>query len=85
MGSRKDLSYEKRETEVPYIFTGAEGIDEALEIARHAIYDAQSFREYGKATGVDVLKKDISVGMALGCFATGVAACLFVLWCLGVI
>ena len=88
MGSRKDLSYEKKETETPYIFTGAEGIDEALEIARHAIYDAQSFRDYSKATDGEEPKaagKGISVGMASGFFAAGAAFCAFVLWCLGVI
>ena len=85
MGSREDLAYEKRETKVPYIFTGALDIDDALEKARFAIYDAQNFREYAKETGVDVVRRDVSLGMALGCFAAGSAACLFVLWCLGVI
>ena len=88
MGSRKDLAYEKREAKTPYIFTEASDIDEALEIARHAIYDAQSFRDYSKATGADVAKavsKGTSIGVASGIFAAGVAFCAFVLWCLGVI
>ena len=85
MGSRKDLAYEKREAKTPYIFTEASDIDEALEIAKSAIHDAQSFRDYSKATGVDVVKKDISLGMASGFFAAGAAFCAFVLWCLGVI
>lgn len=85
---RKDLAYEKRETKTPYIFTEASDIDEALEVATHAIYDAQSFRDYSKATGVDVVKtvsKGISAGTASGFFAAGVAFCAFALWCLGVI
>lgn len=82
---RKDLAYEKRETKTPYIFTEASDIDEALEIAWCAVRDAKSFREYAKETGVDVVRRDVSLGMALGCFAAGSAACLFVLWCLGVI
>lgn len=85
---RKDLAYEKRETETPYIFTGASDIDEALEIAWCAVRDAKSFREYAKETGVDVVKtvsKGISAGTASGFFAAGVAFCAFALWCLGVI
>lgn len=85
MGLREDLSYEKKETEVPYIFTDAKDIDHALEKAFLAISDARSFREYARATGVDVVKEEISVGMASLCFAAGAVACLFVLWCLGVI
>ncbi|WP_291288564.1 hypothetical protein [Enorma sp.] len=82
-----DLSYEKRETKTLSTITDATDIDEALEMALYAIYDAQSFREYAKATGVDVVKvkKDIGVGAASGFFAAGVAFCAFVLWCLGVI
>ena len=85
MPLREDLAYEKSGTEVPYIFTGASDIDEALEKAYHAILDAQKFREHAKATGVDVVKKDISWGMASGCFAAGVAFCALVLWLMGVI
>lgn len=86
MSRREDLSYE--ETKTPYIFTGASDIDEALEMAVHAIYDAQSFRDYARATGVDAAKtvsRGISAGAASGFFAAGVAFCVFVLWCLGVI
>lgn len=85
MGIREDLSYEKRETETPYIFTSARDIDVALEKAYLAILDVRSFREFAKATGTDVVKKSISTGMAAGFFIAGAAACLLVLWCLGVI
>lgn len=85
MPRREDLAYEKRKTETPYIFTGASDIDEALEIARHAIWDAQTFRDYARVTGVDVIKKDISWGMAAGFFACGAAVCFSVLYFAGVI
>lgn len=85
MGSRKDLSYEKREEKIPYIFTGARDIDGALDKAHYAILDAQKFREYAKATGVDVVRKDISWGMAAGFFACGAAVCFSVLYFAGVI
>ena len=85
MPIRKDLTYEKRETRTPYIITGAADIDEALEIARRAICDAERFRDYSKATGVDVVRTDLSWGMAAGCLACGAAACLLVLWLLGAI
>lgn len=85
MGSREGLSYEKRETKTLRTFTDATDIDKALEKAVYAIYDAQSFREYARATGVDVVKEEISVGMASLCFTAGAVACLLVLWCLGVI
>lgn len=85
MGIRKDLSYEKREEKIPYIFTGAADVDEALEIVLNAVYDAKAFRAYARATGTDVVRTDVSLPMAAGCFAAGAVACLFVLWCLGVI
>lgn len=85
MGVRKDLSYEKRETKAPYIFTGAADVDEALESALNAVYDAKAFRAYARATGTDVVRTDVSLPMAAGCFACGVVACLLVLWLMGVI
>lgn len=85
MGRRNDLIYEKRETKAPYIYTGAMNIDEALEKALYAILDAQKFREYARATGIDVVKRGLSWGMATGCFACGVAFCAFALWLMGVI
>lgn len=85
MGLREDLSYEKKETKTPYIFTGASDIDEALEKAGFAIADAKKFREYAKATGVDVVREDLSTSLSVLFFVMGAAACLFVLWCLGVI
>lgn len=85
MGSRPDLSYKKSEEKVPYIMTGARDIDDALDKAFWAISDAQDFRSYAKATGTDVVRTDISVGMAFGCFAAGAIACAFVFWCCGVI
>lgn len=85
MPRRKDLTYEKHETEIPFILTGASDIDEALEIASDAVYDARKFREHSKATGVDVVRTDVSFPMAAGCFACGAAACLLVLWVMGVI
>lgn len=85
MPFRKDLTYEARVTKTPYISTGASDIDDALDIALSAVYDAQKFRSYSKATGVDVVRKDISWDMAAGCFACGVLACLLVLWFMGVI
>lgn len=85
MAEREDLSYEKKETKTPYIFTGAKDIDGALERAYLAILDARSFREHAKATGTDVVKKGISAGMAAGFFIAGAAACLLALWCLGVL
>ena len=85
MSLREDLAYEKSRTEVPYIFTGASDIDEALDTARKAISDAMSFRGYAKATGTDVVRTDISFAMASGLFAAGVAFCALVLWVMGVI
>lgn len=85
MPIRNDLTYERRETKAPYILTGAADVDEALENALDAVYDAKTFRAYARATGVDVVRKDISWGMAAGCFACGVVACLLVLWLTGVI
>ena len=85
MPLRKDLTYEKHETKTPYILTGARDIDVALDKAHHAILDAKKFREYSKATGVDVVKRDISFNTAAGCFATGAASCALVLWLMGVI
>lgn len=85
MPLREDLTYEKRKTETPYIFTGARDIDGALDKAYYAILDAQKFREHAKATGVDVVRKDISLAVATGCFAAGVAFCVLVLGLMGVI
>lgn len=85
MDRRNDLTYEKRETRAPYILTGAADVDEALENALNAVYDAKTFREYARATGIDVVKRNLSCGMATGCFACGAAACLLVLWLTGVI
>lgn len=85
MAIRKDLKYETCKTEIPYIFTGASDIDDALEKAINAIRDARSFREYSKATGIDVVRTDISLQLAAFCFACGAVACLLVLWCLEVI
>ena len=51
MGYREDLSYEKSETKVPYIFTEAKDMDEALDLAVRAIRDAQSLWDYAKTTG----------------------------------
>lgn len=95
MGSRKDLVYEKRETKTPYIITEASDIDEALEIAMHAIYDAQSFRDYSKATGVNpVAAKEepgwtSSAPIKAGYFVLGVAVghigTMLLLFSLGVI
>lgn len=83
MSRREDLSY--KETKTPYIFTGASDIDEALDKALEAIRDARSFRDYARATGTDVVKRDVSLTAASMFFAAGVAFCAFVLWCLGVI
>lgn len=85
MPIREDLTYEKRETKAPYIFTGAADIDEALENALNAVYDAKAFRAYARATGTDVVRADVSLPMATGCFACGAIACLLVLWLMGVI
>ena len=87
MACREDLTYEKRETKTLNAITGAADIDEALKKALYAIYDAQSFREYAKATGTDVVKKDskVSVGMALGCFIAGFLTFFLILLCSGVI
>ena len=85
MGRRNDLTYEKRETKAPYILTGAADVDEALENALDAVHDAKKFREYARATGVDVVRTDVSLPMAAGCFACGAVACLIVLWLTGVI
>ncbi|WP_417046250.1 hypothetical protein [Enorma massiliensis] len=51
MAEREDLSYEKKETKTPYIFTEAKDMDEALKIAHFAIEDAKSFWGHAKATG----------------------------------
>lgn len=85
MPLREDLTYEKRETKTPYISTGASDIDDALDIALSAVHDAQKFREYAKATGTDVVMRDIDWGMAAACFACGAAVCLLALWFMGVI
>ena len=85
MPIREDLKYERRKTETPYILTGAADVDEALEIACQAVRDAKEFREYARATGIDVVKRGLSWGMATGCFACGVAFCAFALWLMGVI
>lgn len=85
MGRRNDLTYEKRETKAPYILTGAADVDEALENALNAVYDAKTFRAYARATGTDVVRTDVSLPMAAGCFACGAVACLLVLWFMGVI
>lgn len=81
----EDLSYEKRETKTLRTITNATNVDEALENALYAIYDARGFREYAKATGVDVVKKDIGWGLAAACFISGAACCLIVLYGMGVI
>lgn len=85
MPIRNDLTYESRETKAPYILTDAGDIDEALEIAFNAVYDAKTFRAYARATGTDVVRTDISLPMAAGCLACGAIACLLVLWLMGVI
>ena len=85
MPIREDLTYAKRETKAPYILTGAADIDDALEIACQAVRDAKEFREYARATGVDVVRTDVSLPMAAGCLACGAFACLLVLWLMGVI
>lgn len=85
MPIREDLTYEKRETKAPYILTGAADIDEALENALNTVYDAKTFREYARATGIDVVRTDVSLPMAAGCFACGAVACLLVIWLKGVI
>ena len=53
MGSRKDLSYEKKETKTPYIYTEVEDMDEALRLASLAIDDAKSFWDCAKANGIE--------------------------------
>ena len=91
MPYREVLSYEKREEKTLSTITGAADIDEALKSALHAIYDAQSFREYAKATGTDVVKtvsvtkKEFDWGWAAICFVFGIICCLLVLMSLGVI
>lgn len=85
MPIREDLTYERRGTEIPYIFTDAADVDEALENALNAVYDAKTFRAYARATGTDVVRTDVSLPMAAGCFACGAVACLLVLWLMGVI
>lgn len=83
MGRRNELTYEGRETKVPYTFTGASDIDEALENALNAVYDAKTFRAYARATGTDVVRTDVSILMTAGCFACGAVACLLGLWLMG--
>ena len=85
MGCRNDLTYERRETKTPYILTGAADVDEALEIALNAVYDAKTFRAYARATGTDVVRTDVSLPMAAVFLACGAVACLLVLWFMGVI
>ena len=85
MPLREDLSYEKRETKTLRTITNATNIDEALEKALYAIYDAQSFREYAKATGADVVKKDVGWSLAEVSLISGAACCLFVLYEMGLI
>lgn len=58
MAEREDLSYEKKETKTPYIFTEAKDMDEALKIAHFAIEDAKSFWGHAKATGCYVPKTE---------------------------
>lgn len=85
MPIREDLAYEEREMRTPYIYTGASDVDEALEKAYEAILDARNFRGYARATGTDVVKRDLSIAMAAGFFAVGALVCLLALWCLEVI
>lgn len=85
MPLRKDLTFERSGTEVPYLYTDAKDIDEALRKATFALRDAQSFREYAKATGTDVVKKEFDWSWAAICFVFGVCCCLLVLISLGVI
>lgn len=90
MAWRGDLTYEKRETETPYIFSDASDIDEALRIARCAILDAESFRDYAKATGVDVVKEKVVNKRIIGwsavtSFIFGAIACFLFLWVIRVI
>ena len=53
MGYREHLSYEKKETEIPYIHIETKGMDEALHLVLFAIRDAMSFWGHAKATGVE--------------------------------
>lgn len=95
MGSRKDLSYEKKEMETPYIYTEAKDIDEALRIASLAIKDAKSFWGYAKAIGIESVaakeepERMPSASTKAGYFVlgatTGIAGFLFLLSSLGVI
>lgn len=95
MGSRKDLSYEKKETETPYIYTEVEDLDEALRLASLAIDDAKSFWGYVKATGVEPVAAMAEAeqppgplakaGYFIAGSATGIAGLLLLLLSLGVI
>ena len=95
MPIREDLTYTSQEEKVPYIFTSASNIDEAIEAARHAVNDIESFRSYAKATGVDVVKVETkaepvrdgwikAVYFAAGAI-TGFSGCFILLSSLGVI
>lgn len=87
MAEREDLSYEKKETKTPYIFTEAKDMDEALKIAHFAIEDAKSFWGHAKATGCYVPKTalnskprtdpwDIAISFAAGILLGMLLACL---------
>lgn len=53
MGYREDLSYEKKEAEIPYIHIETKGMGEALDLVLFAIRDAMSFWGHAKATGIE--------------------------------
>lgn len=74
MKPRPDLKFTKEVSKTPVLYTDARDIDEAIDIARKAIYDAIDFRDYAKATGTDVVKSKPSGGAIACSFAAGAVA-----------
>lgn len=55
MPLREDLAYEKSGTEVPYLYTDARDMDEALTKASFALRDVQSFWDCARANGAEAV------------------------------
>ena len=55
MPYRKDLAYERSGTEIPFFYTDAKDMGEALKQASFSLNDACSFWTIAKANGVETI------------------------------
>lgn len=80
MQYRPDLTFKREVSKTPFLYTNAGDIDEAIDIARKAISDVIDFREYAKATGTDVVKREPSPRAIACSFAAGAVSGSFALF-----